>query len=147
MRGLAQPQLRRTLPILARQLLALILFASYSLAHASPDSNPAEALRAKYAALGDKLQHNQFQQPLYLDSSERDGHVMGDIYARLDYPFAKVKTALNDPQQGPANWCDVLLLHLNTKGCHASSNDDGTLLIMHIGSKDEQALDDAYPVK
>lgn len=128
-------------------LLALLLGAACIANAAAADGSKAEALRARYAALSDKLQHNQFQAPLYLDSSEGDGHVTGDIYARLDYPFATVSAALNDPAHGPQHWCDVLILHINTKGCRAASDDDGTVLMVHIGSKEEQALEDAYPVK
>lgn len=127
--------------------IALLICAACATHAAAADSSKAEALRAKYAALADQLQHNQFQAPLYLDSSEGDGHVAGDIYARLDYPFATVRAALNDSAHGPQNWCDVLILHINTKGCRAGSNDAGTVLMVHIGSKEEQALDDAYPVK
>lgn len=111
------------------------------------EKGSAQLLRAEYASLQDKLGNNQFKRPLYLDSRESDGQVMGDIYARIDYPFAKVDGALNDPELGPANWCDVLLLHLNTKGCVATDSKTGAVLTVYIGSKDEQALDDAYPVK
>lgn len=128
-------------------LLALLLFTVCCTAATAANDNTADTLRAKYAALSNQLQRNQFDQPLYLDSSESSGQVAGDIYARLDYPFAKVKVALNDTAHGPDNWCDVLILHLNTKGCRASNNDTGTMLLVHIGTKDEQALDDAYPVK
>ncbi len=47
---------------------------------------------------------------------------------------------------GPAGWCDILLLHLNTKYCRASTDGRGSVLRVYIGSKNEQPLDDAYPV-
>jgi hypothetical protein len=62
----------------------------------------------------------------------------------LDHSFASVNGTLNDPEQGPANWCDVLMLHLNTKYCHASSGSNGKMLRMNIGKKVDQPLADTY---
>ena len=123
----------------------LLLLCIFCAAAAATDA--ADALRARYAALEPGLQQNQFGAPLHLDSSADDGHVAGDIYARLDYPFATVETALADPAHGPEHWCDVLILHLNTKSCRAARNKGGDVLTVHIGSKDEQALDNAFPVR
>ncbi|OGQ52447.1 MAG: hypothetical protein A3J24_12795 [Deltaproteobacteria bacterium RIFCSPLOWO2_02_FULL_53_8] len=110
---------------------------------AASDADPAASLRAKYAELGDQLSNNQFKRPLYLDSAESSSHLKGDIYAVVDHPFATVNTALN----GPAHWCDVLILHLNTKYCRASTNGAGSLLKVSIGKKHDQPLEDAYPVE
>ena len=41
-----------------------------------------------------------------------------DIYARIDSPFATVRAALNNP----GDWCDILILHVNTKYCRAASD-------------------------
>ena len=125
--------------------VALLMCAMFVAAATAAEEDRAAALRTQYSELADKLRQNQFDKPIYLNSSEGEKHVTGDIYARLDYPFAKVKAALNDPKQGPHNWCDVMILHINTKSCRAWTDPD--ILIMHIGSKDEQALEDAYPVE
>jgi len=47
---------------------------------------------------------------LDLDSEETADTLKGDIYAVVDYPFAIVNGAFNDPRQGPANWREVLML-------------------------------------
>ncbi|HEX5127071.1 MAG TPA: hypothetical protein VFW00_10060 [Rhodocyclaceae bacterium] len=107
------------------------------------DSSGAESLRARYTALAAQLDRNQFQRPLYLDSMESSGNSKGDIYASIDYPFAVVNTALDSP----AHWCDVLILHLNTKYCHATTSRNGTVLAVNIGTKHDQALEDAYRVQ
>lgn len=112
-------------------------------AGAEPDANSAASLRAKYAELGQQLSNNQFKRPLYLDSAESSSHLKADIYALVDYPFATVNEALNDP----AHWCDVLILHLNTKYCHASTNKAGSILAVSIGKKYFQPLDQAYRVE
>src|SRR3990167_6477694 len=81
-------------------------------------------LRAKYTELGKQLRNNQFQRALYLNSAESSHDLKGEIYAVVDYPFATVNEALNNP----AHWCDVLILHVNIKYCHASSSKADTVL-------------------
>jgi len=96
----------------ARLFALALLCAGVGLADAGDaDANSPGSLRAKYGALQHQLGHNQFQRPLYLDSSETPGGVAGDIYALINYPFATVSAALNSR----GNWCDILMLHLNTK--------------------------------
>ena len=107
---------------------------------ADTGASAAAALRAKYGALHDQLSRNQFQRPLYLESKETPGGVKGDVYALVNHPFATAGAALN----GPARWCDVLILHLNTKFCRASA--DGSVLQVRIGKKHDQPLDEAYRV-
>ena len=106
---------------------------------ADPDISAAP-LRAKYTELNKQLLNNQFQRPLYLDSAESSSDLKGEIYAVVDYPFATVNEALNNP----AHWCGVLILHINIKYCHASSNKAGTVLAVNLGRKYEQPLEDAY---
>jgi len=110
---------------------------------AGADTNSAASLRAKYAELRQQLGSNQFQRPLYLDSAESSNRLKGDIYALVDYPYATVNEALIDP----AHWCDVLILHLNTKYCRASISKTGTSIAVSIGKKYNQPLDDAYRVE
>lgn len=99
-----------------------------------------EPLRAKYTELGERLRNNPFQRALYLESSQSSTHLKGEIYAVVDYPFAIVNGALNNP----AHWCDVLILHINVKYCNASRRADGTVLTVNIGRKYFQPLEDAY---
>jgi hypothetical protein len=106
----------------------------------------ASDLRDKYQTLAQPLAHNPFHRPLYLDSSEAPNALKGDIYAVLDYPFATVNAALNDPAQGAANWCDVLILHLNIKYCHASTGSNGSTLSVNLGKKTEEQLSSTFRV-
>jgi hypothetical protein len=109
---------------------------------ADSDALADAALRARYGLLQDHLSHNQFNRPLHLESSETTDGVSGNIHAIIDHPFATVSLALN----GPNRWCDILLLHLNTKYCRAATDARGSALRVYIGKKYEQPLDDAYPV-
>lgn len=106
---------------------------------AEPDMS-ATQLRAKFTELDNQLRNNQFQRPLYLNSTESSKDLKGEIYAVVAYPFAAVNLALNNPE----HWCDVLILHLNVKYCHASSNQAGTVLSVNLGRKFNQPLADAY---
>jgi len=124
------------------QLFALaLLCAGVGLADAGDASaNSSGSLRAKYGALQHQLGHNQFQRPLYLDSSKTPGGVAGDIYALINYPFATVSAALISG----GNWCDILILHLNTKYCRASTAGQENVLDVRIGRKHDQPLDEAH---
>jgi hypothetical protein len=122
---------------------ALCLLCQSSLAQAE---DRAALLRDKYQSLTQQLAHNQFQRPLYLESVELPSALDGNIYGVLNHPFALVSGALNDPARGPANWCDVLILHLNVKYCHASTTDNGMVLAVNIGKKTEEALSSSYRV-
>ncbi|HUX83534.1 MAG TPA: hypothetical protein VMV35_11940 [Halothiobacillus sp.] len=104
-----------------------------------PDMS-AVPLRAKFTELGKQLRNNQFKRALYLDSAESSHDLKGEIYAVVDYPFAAVNAALNNP----AHWCDVLILHINIKYCQASGNKAGTVLTVDLGRKYDQPLADAY---
>src|SRR5450759_1905980 len=133
----------KTLWTPARLFAVALVCLGVGIAHADDaDANSAASLRAKYGALQGQLSHNQFQRPLYMDSSEISRGVTGDIYAVINYPFATAGAALN----GPARWCDILSLHLNTKYCRASTSSQGSVLNVNIGKKHDQPLDEAYRV-
>jgi len=129
---------------LTRLLLVGIAFFSAGLVFASvPDTQSAASLHAKYASLGERLQHNPFRRALALDSSESSNDLKGDIYALVDYPFSTVSAALN----GPEDWCDVLILHINTKSCRATTDRTHTVLEVSIGKKTPQPIKEAYPIE
>lgn len=103
------------------------------------DALSPSGLRTRYAALGPQLASNQFGGPLYLDSDETSKQSEGDIYAVVDYPFATVSAALNSP----GHWCDVMILHLNTKYCRAKTVGGAAQLDLRIGKKFDQPVSDA----
>jgi len=123
-------------------LAGLVLFSAAALA-AVPDTQSAALLQAKYASLGERLQYNPFRRALALDSSESPNDLEGDIYALVDYPFPTVSAALKSAE----DWCDVMILHLNTKYCHATTDQTRTALTVYIGKKTPQPFKDAYPIE
>jgi hypothetical protein len=89
--------------------------------------------------LEDQLRTNQFRKPLVLDSTTTPDRLQGDIYAIIDYPLGMVTEGLSNPE----HWCDVMLLHINTKYCHAVAEPSGTTLKVYIGSKRQEELADS----
>ena len=102
----------------------------------------AASLRARFGTLTQELSNNQFQRPLYLESSESPNDLKGEIYATIEQPFSAVGPAL----QGVGHWCEILILHLNVKDCQASGAGPADTLSVVIGKKYDQALEDAYRV-
>jgi len=121
---------RRLQPTLS--LCAALTIALAGSAHAQD----AATLHAKFESLQDKLAHNPYGRPLVLQSTQTSDRLEGEVYARVDQPYAMVRKAL----QGTDNWCGILILHLNVKMCHAQPNG----LDMALGRKYDQPADDAY---
>jgi len=114
-----------------------------SAARAEPETDPASALRARYAALSEQLEHSPFPQHVHLESMEGPGASQGDVYAVVDYPIA----AVSDAFSSAANWCDALILHLNVKYCRPVSRDGRTVLSTAIGRNFDQPLSNAHRVE
>jgi hypothetical protein len=110
---------------------------------AAGEVSSAESLREARNLMIESLNHNQFQRPIYLESSETAKGLKGDIYAEIGYPLAAVTKALS----GPTRWCDVMLSHLNTKECRVSNDKSGPTLALGIVSKYDQPLDQAFHLK
>jgi hypothetical protein len=125
-------------------LISLLLVCAANGAWAAPTKADSVAtLREKYAALKEPMRQNQFKQPLVLDSAETPDGLRGDIYAIVDFPFDVVSAGLSAPD----HWCDVMLLHVNTKYCHAATGSTGTTLKVNIGRKTPEDLADTARVE
>lgn len=113
----------------------------------APSANGSEpraaALLEKHAALAQQLAQNPYKRPLFLESAEGAKTVSGDAYAVLDAPFSSVSTAFKSPNR----WCDVLILHINTKYCRASSDTSPSKMAVSIGKKTPQQLKDAFSLE
>lgn len=110
--------------------------------HAADVSGDSAGLGAKYAELRAQLSDNQFHKPIVLASSETRDSVAGDIYALVEQPFATVAAAL----KGAGDWCEIMILHLNTKFCRATPGPRGSTLDVSIGKKHDQPVEQAYRV-
>lgn len=102
----------------------------------------AAALQLAAGAAHAAVVLDPFQGRLTLVSTEGSDRIAGEIQAVLDYPFDVASAALDQPSQ----WCDILMLHLNTKGCWPATDGAGAILQVSIGKKFDQPLNDAYRV-
>ncbi len=135
-------------PIPALRVLSLAATGWLMLPHAVAAQTTAAALaptravslREAYEALGPRLEHTPFRRPMWLQSNQTDREVSGDIYVLLDYSYATVHAALGDA----AHWCDVLMLHLNTKSCRATSDPPHSVVTLRVGETYEQTADRAF---
>ena len=103
----------------------------------------ATALLSKYSALEGRLRQNQFLRPVVLDSAQTTNQMSGEIHAVIDHPFGAASASLSEPAQ----WCDVMSLHINTKYCKAVGRPSGPVLKINIGAKTPQELADAPRVE
>ena len=118
-----------------RGFAALLAALCMGGAVAADDSGAAaaQALRSRQEAIQAQLKNNAFGLPLVLESTEGDRDLSGDVYALLPQPLAAVSAAL----KRPAQWCEVLILHLNVKHCETTPSG----LALNVGSKHDQPLE------
>jgi hypothetical protein len=119
-----------------RALATMLALALLAAAAQAGDAIGAAALLSRRASLAPQLANNAFGGPLVLQSEQATRRIEGDVYAVLEHPYAKVAAALADPQQ----WCEILILHLNTKQCRALEGQGGTRLEVRVGRKEPQAV-------
>lgn len=109
---------------------------SASRAHAAPES--AHALRERHAQLAPQIEQSPFKRPLVVQSSENGNALGGSVDAVMPQPYALAREHL----QRPEALCEILMLQVNTKQCVIN----GRELVVHIGRKNDQPVEDAYRV-
>lgn len=126
----------RVLAVLRAGLTVLVCSAAAVTSAGTAD------LRSKYTELREQLRHNGFQRPLHVVSAQNGDSLRGDVYAVLQHPFGEVEAALREP----AGWCDILILPFNTKNCQAAAGNGGANLVLRIGRRADQPVQQAYRV-
>lgn len=122
-------------------LLSLALSLTGPQTASAADAASAADLRARHEQLAPGLAKTAFGRPLTIDSDESSGRLSGEIYAVLDQPFAAMK-----PLSTSAAWCEVLMLHINTKRCLVETKDGQDTLALNVGRKTEQDIKDTQRV-
>ncbi|HEX4985718.1 MAG TPA: hypothetical protein VFV71_06550 [Burkholderiales bacterium] len=108
-----------------------------------PKPIPPPVLRAKSTDLAARFDASAFGRPLVLESSEVPDRLRGDVFARLDHPYALVRGSLQDAGQ----WCEVLILHLNVKYCRQEPTAQAIMLAVGIGPKSGQLVEKSFRVE
>lgn len=98
----------------------------------------ADALLRQRAALQARLQSSPFGQPLLLDSREQADSLHGEVHAELPVPLARLQPIF----RSGAALCEMLLLHLNVRGCRTQGAVGSAAVVLLIGPKqlDAKAL-------
>ncbi len=122
--------------LLVRLFMGAALAAVTGTALAIPASS--EALRERHARLAPQIAASPFQRPLVVQSSESGSELRGSVDAVMPQPYALAREHL----QRPEALCEILMLQINTKQCAVQ----GRELVVHIGRKHDQPLEDAYRV-
>ena len=128
--------------LLLRRVLVCLCLLLPALVWSQTQLGSAAALQAKFEAVQSQFDKNAFGRPLVLESTEASGQLSGNIFALVDHPFDQVSAALVKP----AVWCDVLMLHLNTKYCAVRGGGAATTLAVSVGRKFDQPLSDAQRI-
>ncbi len=125
------------------RILAALAIAALGAARAEDPvavSGPAVVLQARYAAFREQHVENRFHRPLRIESREGKDDIAGEIHALVETPFAVTAAALKDP----SHWCEILLLHLDTKDCRVSIDAGGTTLRVGVVTHYDQPASAAF---
>jgi len=123
--------------MIARLLVIPLCFLLMAAAQSPHEA--ASALKEKHAELREALENNVFGSPVHLVSREGPDSISGEVYAVIAKPFAQAMQAM----EHPADWCEIMFLHLNTKYCRASEGVPAVLDVA-IGIKSDQPVEKAY---
>ena len=102
----------------------------------------AGALRARHAALSERLASNPFGRPLHVESNGAERGHEGDVYAVVDEPYDRVAPALARPD----SWCHILLLQVTTKRCEAPGTGAGPTVTAFVTREPDEPIEKAYRV-
>jgi len=125
----------------------LLCFAGWVLAGialpslaAGPVASDAASLSAQFDAMRGELDHSPFGRPVRLVSQEKDHTLQGEVYARLATPFPLVEASLREARQ----WCEVLTLPFNIRGCGAAGHGDG--LALYVAKRKDSGPEETYRI-
>ncbi|QBQ53976.1 hypothetical protein [Nitrosococcus wardiae] len=93
-----------------------------------------DSLLERSSEIKEQIRRSPFPEPIYLESTEEDGTVRGDLYALIDYPFERLVQEL----QTASAWCGIIFLHLNVKACILSDEGETPILTLYLGKKSYQ---------
>jgi hypothetical protein len=125
--------------VIATLLCALIPGAALSV----EQCDAPVSLLDKYHTLEEPLARSVLGMPVYLDSNVEKNSSSADIYGVIDRPFDAVEKELSSP----ADWCDIILPHINIRACTSSNVGDTWHLTLYNVTRYHQPIEEAVPLK
>ena len=105
------------IPILRLISTAILLNLITFVVSAKDASEGFVAMQEAYEQYKASMNKNVYQEPLYIKSAFDEDLASGEIYALISHDFRSVSSHLINAGQ----WCDMLVLHVNVKGCYEMS--------------------------
>lgn len=129
-------------------ICVLVLWPVSSYSGNTSQAGSYESLLSQYHTIRESLESNQYGTPVYIESDFQDDNATGEVFALVDHDFDSVVTGLSSPD----HWCDVVLLHINVKGCDVKVNNSfESGLTLYVGRRyfqtPDQALEMQYQFK
>src|SRR5210317_1424695 len=123
---------------------ALLVLLWVPTAYCGTKSSGYLALEEAYKQVGASMRANSFNEPLHINSAFGDGVASGEIYALIDNDFPAVSARLINTAQ----WCDMLELHVNVKGCYenekTTDKSSSSTMTLYVGRSFYQPIEDAH---
>lgn len=119
--------------------MLVLIFVISAFADSHDGVGPLKELHEKVEHL---LEESTPEHPFYLHAEARKHVESGDAAFYMPAPFDELSLALADV----ANWCDILPLHLNVKGCVFDDAAGDAVLTLYLGHKGYQSPEDAHRI-
>ncbi|MEJ2179842.1 MAG: hypothetical protein P8Y28_05240 [Gammaproteobacteria bacterium] len=122
----------------------LMIFPLYSFAGNTAVTNGYESLQSQYQSIKGSLESNQYGAPVFIQSDFQEDNASGEVFALIEHEFNEVAAGLSSADY----WCDVVLLHINVKGCDVKFNDDSeSNMTLYVGRRYFQTPDQAHEMQ
>ncbi len=103
-------------------------------------ASSADELSVKLSLLHGQLVHSPLKRPVILQASDTAGGLKGEVYAIVDHPMSEISTSLAQPAQ----WCEVMLLHINNRACVVTNGAKGPVITLSVVRKYDRPVDSAF---
>jgi len=103
-------------------------------------ANSENELLEKYDAIEAQLLSNPYGTPLYIESSNPENKIQGDVFGVLNYPYNLISDQLSKAE----NWCKIIPLHFNIKACTYYLEKEQSYLNLYTGRKHYEVAEDVF---
>ena len=124
-------------------ILCILMLLSPASGFAADPVSSAEyqSLLSQYQIIKTQLQANQYGAPVVIHSDFQEDKATGEVYALVNHDFKTVAANLGTS----GHWCDVVLLHINVKGCDINASKSASdQLTLYVGRRYYQTPDEAH---